>query len=257
MSTLPYQPSLFDEIARAAVARLPARPLVLMACSATKLDRPAPAMDLYRGVMYETFRAHVQADAQPQVIILSAHHGFIRPEAEIAPYDVRMTADRSAAMLSDLPAAMAGAAWPHQVGPVFLAGGMHYRRVMRAAIDRLARASRNPYLPTIMETSGGIGMQRSQLGQYLDSLAVQLSEEIGRHANGRPYFRRAGRYSVGDRVVHSYPHLPGIPPKWATIKSLFQGPSGITAEVDVEDVTGNRTHIVSRWVGLQNLQPNQ
>ncbi|MFJ1256880.1 DUF6884 domain-containing protein [Cupriavidus sp. CuC1] len=88
-------------------------------------------MDLYRGVMYETFRAHVRADAQPQVIILSAQHGFIQPDAEIAPYDARMTADRAETMLSGLSTAMAGAAWPDQVGPVFLAGGMHYRRVMR------------------------------------------------------------------------------------------------------------------------------
>ncbi|WP_459575049.1 DUF6884 domain-containing protein [Cupriavidus sp. 8B] len=251
MSAHPTQLNLFDEIVRAAVAR----PLVLMACSATKLDRPAPAMDLYRGVMYETFRAHVQADAQPDVIILSAQHGFIRPDAEIAPYDVRMTAERSAAMISDLPTAMAGAAWPDQVGPVFLAGGAHYRRVMRAAVGRLANMG-SQRLPTIMETSGGIGMQRSQLGRYLDSLAVQLSEEIGRHPNGQPYFRRAGQFAVNDRVIHSYRHLPGIPPRWATIKGLFQGPCGITAEVDVEEVTGNRSHIVSRWVGLQNLQPN-
>ena len=52
MQAHPTQLNLFDQIARATVARSPARPLVLMACSATKLNRPAPAMDLYRGVMY-------------------------------------------------------------------------------------------------------------------------------------------------------------------------------------------------------------
>ncbi|MCY0853905.1 DUF6884 domain-containing protein [Cupriavidus sp. D39] len=197
MQAHPTQLSLFDDIARASVARSPARPLVLMACSATKLDRPAPAMDLYRGVMYETFRAHVRADAQPQVIILSAQHGFIQPDAEIAPYDARMTADRAETMLSDLSTAMAGAAWPDQVGLVFLAGGMHYRRVMRAAVERWARTV--SAAPTIMETSGGIGMQRSQLGQYLDGLTNEPSEEIGRFPNGVLCFRRAGPFTVGER----------------------------------------------------------
>lgn len=248
------QLDLFDELTRGSLARSPARPLVLIACSATKLDRPAPAMDLYRGVMYETFRAHVRTDAQPQVIILSAQHGFIQPDAEIAPYDLRMTADRAQIMLSDLTTAMAGAAWPDQIGPVFLAGGMHYRRVMRTAVERWAHKIGAGSAPTIMETNGGIGTQRSQLGRYLDGLTNELSEEIGRFPNGLPYFRRAGPFTVGERVIHVYRHLPGIAPRWATIRALFQGPSGLTAEADVEEGMGNRAHIASRWIALTNLQ---
>ncbi|QOT82180.1 hypothetical protein F7R26_038925 (plasmid) [Cupriavidus basilensis] len=113
-------------------------------------------------------------------MILSARHGFIQPDAEIAPYDLRMTADRAQIMLSGLPTAMAGAVWPYQVGPVFLAGGMHYRRVMRAAVERWAHRIGAGSAPTIMETSGGIGMQRSQLGQYLDGLTSQLPRSEGR-----------------------------------------------------------------------------
>ncbi|MDW3686159.1 hypothetical protein RA280_31350 [Cupriavidus sp. CV2] len=172
--------------------------------------------------MYETFRAHVRADALPQVIILSAKHGFIQPDAEIVPYDLRMTSDRAQIMLSDLSTAMAGAAWPDQVGPVFLAGGMHYRRVMRAAVERWAHKVGAGSAPTIMETSGGIGMQRSQLGQYLAGLINELSEEIGRFPNGLPYFRRAGPFTVGERVIHAYRHLPGIAPRWATIRAPNQ-----------------------------------
>ena len=108
-----------------------------------------------------------------------------------------------------------------------------------------------------METSGGIGMQRSQLGQYLDGLTYEPSEEIRRFPNGVPYFRRAGPFTVGKRVIHAYRHLPGIAPRWATIRALFQGPSGLTAEADVEEGTRNRAHIASRWIALNNLQPNQ
>ena len=38
---------------------------LLLACSGTKLERPSPAIDLYRGVMYESYRAHVRGDVAP------------------------------------------------------------------------------------------------------------------------------------------------------------------------------------------------
>ncbi len=40
--------------------------LLLMACSGTKLGRDARAIDLYRGVMYQSYRAHVRSDAAPR-----------------------------------------------------------------------------------------------------------------------------------------------------------------------------------------------
>jgi hypothetical protein len=70
-------------------------------------------------------------------------------------------------------------------------------------------------------------------------------------------FRRAGPFTVGECVIHAYRHLPGIAPRWATIRHIFQRPSGLTVEADVEERTGNRSHIVSRWIALKNLQPNQ
>ncbi len=39
--------------------------LLLMACSGTKLDRDARAIDLNRGVMYASYRAHVRSEARP------------------------------------------------------------------------------------------------------------------------------------------------------------------------------------------------
>lgn len=141
--------------------------LLLMACSGLKLDRPAPALELYRGVMYESFRKHVAATARPHVIILSALHGFLSASSVIEPYDVRMNAERSQDMLIDLDGAMRGADWPGQVDDVFLAGGELYRRVMRAAVERQYGESS----VAITGTHGAIGVQRSQLGQYLRHLA--------------------------------------------------------------------------------------
>lgn len=70
---------LFSTTAEDAGAKAPA--LVLMACSASKLARPAAAIDLYQGVMYQSYRVHVRDNARPSVIILSARHGFIDPLA--------------------------------------------------------------------------------------------------------------------------------------------------------------------------------
>lgn len=146
------------------------RALLLLACSGTKLDRPAPAIELYRGVMYSTYRAHVRADAAPLVVILSALHGFVPAGDELAPYDLRMTAERADDMLARLCSRTMGrVAWPREVGPVLLAGGAQYRRVMRAAIEALATCY-GVEPASVQETSGAIGVQRSQLRRFLESL---------------------------------------------------------------------------------------
>ncbi|ODV41490.1 hypothetical protein AWV79_35565 [Cupriavidus sp. UYMMa02A] len=144
--------------------------LVLMACSGLKQDVPAPAMDLYRGVMYQTYRANVKPHAQPHVVILSARHGFIDPQGVIAPYDQRMTGTRADEILAQLEAGcVLNATWPAALGSVLLAGGAQYRRVMRAALQWLA--DHRGIAPTsIAETHGGIGHQRSQLGAFLRGL---------------------------------------------------------------------------------------
>ncbi len=142
-------------------------PLLVLACSGMKLDRPAPALQLYRGVMYQTYRANVRPDAMPQVVILSALHGFIDPGLVIDPYDQVMTQRRADTMLCCLDEYSRGAPWPASVGRVFLAGGANYRRVMLAALQARYGAD---VLTAIEQTSGGIGFQRAQLGQFLRSL---------------------------------------------------------------------------------------
>jgi len=145
----------------------PPRPLLMLACSGMKLAAPAPALELYRGVMYQTYRANVRAGAEPHIVILSALHGFLNPETIIAPYDQRMTGARADEMLAHLVSRyMVGASWPRELGNVFLAGGAEYRRVMRAALDAL-RDCYGIEAIAIAETRGGIGEQRAQLGAFL------------------------------------------------------------------------------------------
>jgi hypothetical protein len=138
--------------------------LVLMACSGAKGTRAAPGFDLYRGVMYSTFRANA-GSAPPAVVILSAEHGFIDPRLMLSPYDRRMDRNRSDEMLGE-PSRFDRAAWP-AASEILLAGGELYRRVMRAAIARRIAAGKLPADVRVSETSGGIGYQRSQLGAWL------------------------------------------------------------------------------------------
>ena len=142
--------------------------LILMACSATKGREAAPAMDLYRGVMYSTFRANVPA-IHPAIVILSAKYGFIETDRVIEPYEQRMTEARADEMIAELPD-LDSARWPAGVHSILLAGGKTYQRVMRAAIKRRIELGLLDNGIIIEQTSGGIGYQRAQLGAYLRNL---------------------------------------------------------------------------------------
>jgi len=62
------------------------KPLFLIACSAAKLDHPAPAAELYTGQAFKLAKAAAAA-AGADVLILSALHGVVRPDQVIAPYN--------------------------------------------------------------------------------------------------------------------------------------------------------------------------
>lgn len=143
--------------------------LLVMACSATKLSHAARAIDLYRGVMFETFRANVRPDARPHVVILSSRHGFLAADAVIEPYEQRMTAARADFILSRLEDFIR-LDWPAGIETVLLAGGTEYRRLMRAALVRLREQGAIAQEAVVSETSGGIGYQRQQLGAFLRGL---------------------------------------------------------------------------------------
>lgn len=132
----------------------------------------APALELYRGVMYETYRAHRGPMAGPAVVILSAKHGLLSPSEVIDPYDMRMSARRAQEILVGLEAQVSSYQWPTSIEQVFLAGGAEYRRVMTRAIEILQELRLAPLDVRISSTCGGLGYQRSQLREYLRSCAL-------------------------------------------------------------------------------------
>lgn len=143
--------------------------LVLMACSGLKGHLPAPAIDLYKGVMWQTLRAHMP-DQKPAVIVLSALHGFFPADRVIFPYEKRMTPARALGMIES-PGIFGGPEWPAGVRSILLAGGQHYRLVMRAEIRRRILMRELPGDVDVYETDGkGIGYQRAQLAEYLRAI---------------------------------------------------------------------------------------
>lgn len=60
--------------------------VTLVACVAGKLDHPAPARDLYVSDWFRKARAYAEASGRDW-FILSARHGLVHPDQELAPYD--------------------------------------------------------------------------------------------------------------------------------------------------------------------------
>jgi len=66
------------------------RPLYLIACSGSKLETHAKARDLYTGQAFR-FAMTAAERAGADVLILSALHGVVDPEAWLTPYNVTLS----------------------------------------------------------------------------------------------------------------------------------------------------------------------
>lgn len=62
---------------------------LIVGCGAAKLDRAAPARELYTGSLFRAARAYAERSGLPWRI-LSAEHGLISPDKVIEPYDRHM-----------------------------------------------------------------------------------------------------------------------------------------------------------------------
>ena len=64
----------------------------LVSCSKTKLDRPAPARDLYTSDLFRLGLAVAEATCH-RVFVLSAKHGLLGLDDRVEPYDVELPRD--------------------------------------------------------------------------------------------------------------------------------------------------------------------
>ena len=112
------------------------KPLYLIACSAAKLDRTAPAADLYQGQAFKLAKAAADR-AGADIVILSALHGAVNPTRQLQPYN-RTLAEMSKHQRA-VWAGMTGQQLQHHKGrPVVVLAGKHYA----AAVDGWPNVSR-------------------------------------------------------------------------------------------------------------------
>jgi hypothetical protein len=67
------------------------RPLTigLVGCASQKLNRPAPARELYVSQLFKKASAYAEATCD-RWYVLSAKHGLVHPDTVLEPYDVRL-----------------------------------------------------------------------------------------------------------------------------------------------------------------------
>lgn len=66
------------------------RRVILISCAATKLDRPAPAADLYTSPLFRAAGSYAEASGHPW-FVLSARHGLVEPTTVLERYDLKIT----------------------------------------------------------------------------------------------------------------------------------------------------------------------
>lgn len=127
-------------------------PLAVVACGAAKLNRAAPAAELYTGSYFRAALAAARAMAGPRVLILSARHGLLDPSTVLDPYEQRI----------DQPGAISAAELRHQAAALDVRGA----RVVHVLAGRAyARAAAQVWPWARPELAGcpGIGYQLARL----------------------------------------------------------------------------------------------
>lgn len=137
------------------------KPLLILACSATKRPEPhpLPAIDRYDGPFYRVLRKAVRERAglgdQLHILILSAQHGILAADNLILNYDRRMDRGRAQELAPDVALALAPY-WP----PAYVEVGQTYRAALPPP----------PWPAAVVVGHGGIGERLAQLRRWLWSI---------------------------------------------------------------------------------------
>lgn len=116
--------------------------LLVQSCSASKqqCSTSIPAIDLYTGYFYRIINKSKREDAFRDDIhlrILSAEHGLIHPDTEIAHYDRRMTAERATALRESVLDDIVETVREHGITQVVINAGATYRMALEGVETRL------------------------------------------------------------------------------------------------------------------------
>lgn len=182
-------------------------------CGGAKLNRRAPARELYVGSLFrhtlDNAERSARLDAETlrrpaRVLILSALHGLITPDTELDPYDLRMEQPGSvtAATLAAQAAAF-GIDWGSEV----------YALLPRPYLARLDEALRtlDVYVQDVYEGCGGNGDQRHV--NAVIGRPAPVASTAGEPDGPGPVVWLGGDVSSlwwGVRVLVSYVRLRGV-----------------------------------------------
>lgn len=137
-----------------------APPVYLIACVSQKLDRRAPAAELYRSDWFRKARTYVQ-ETGARWYVLSAAHGLVEPTKRLAPYDVTLrdlTAAERRLWGEKTVRQLRRSIGPRYAGPiVFLAGRLYREPLLAFAGERAA-------IPML---GMGIGQQKAWLAAQI------------------------------------------------------------------------------------------
>jgi N12 class adenine-specific DNA methylase len=183
-----------------------ARPLLLIACSDTKLEGMHRAVDLYKGVMFDVLRKWQPTENRPDIYILSAKHGIVHADTLLESYEQPMTKDRLADLMSKRidPAEFEG----KNFNEVYIAGSAQYRQLGQHYIDQLRTAGYiGPDAPVDAPPNGaGIGDQRGHFGDYLrkvDMRGPANAAELSDRLDAEHAARKAGKTAPGQKLENA------------------------------------------------------
>ena len=138
--------------------------LVILSCSQRKVQDNLlmSAMDRYDGPAYKVVRKYLRAVPDAQInhefLILSADFGLISDSLRIPYYDRRMTVERAKELHEETLDALKTILSSDRYRAVFVCMGKTYRRAIEGV---------DAFFPDIQYSHGGIGVQLSQLRQFL------------------------------------------------------------------------------------------
>ena len=138
--------------------------LVILSCSQRKVQSASlmPAIDRYDGPAYLVVRKWMRtipdARRDHDFLILSAEFGLISDSLRIPYYDRRMTVGRAQELHEETLDALKTILSSDHYGAVFVYMGKTYRHAIEGV---------DAFFPDIQYSHGRIGMQLSQLRQFL------------------------------------------------------------------------------------------
>lgn len=195
------------------ITQAPDETLVCLACSDTKKfeDRKTEGdpwteqwINIYDGPMWQTLRTHMGEIDAGQVLVLSGKHRWTTGNTQGRPYDERISREKVDELIAlglegqrtvhithtrgqvskhASPGQLTYSITDHGKKPfknVIIAGGDVYRRGFHAIVTQMVESGVVAPDAAIRTTTGGIGEQRKQLGQWLQEVnkpALQLEAQ--------------------------------------------------------------------------------